>query len=281
MGLLAPLAIFAIGFWLWLVKPAAEACLGPTEPRVEQLNACTIAHVGHFVSGRMEESAFYLMRGSDILEQLGHREQADKARVSAAILANGASSVRAEGARIDSVRGRFELALATYTELVEENPSDALNFVNRGIVHRRMGHSDLALADFATAIKLDPANAGALNSRAWLLHLSGRNDEALVDVDRALEIMPTAVEAIDTRASILAGLGRLDEATSEYLHAMRIGGPPTVRFYQKHLKSNGITIVGEEGRMSAELQAALASCLKRGCRLMDKIHKRPEDRNAE
>ncbi|MCP4415939.1 MAG: tetratricopeptide repeat protein, partial [Chloroflexi bacterium] len=53
-------------------------------------------------------------------------------------------------------QGKFDLALADYSQAINLNPEDASAFYNRGITYHDQGKFDLALDDYSQAINLNP-----------------------------------------------------------------------------------------------------------------------------
>lgn len=60
-------------------------------------------------------------------------------------------------------------AVRRLSSQIEQNPTDAFNFLRRGRLHRKLGELDKALEDYDEAIRLDPKNSKAHIDRgnAW------------------------------------------------------------------------------------------------------------------
>ena len=56
-------------------------------------------------------------------------------------------------------------AVAQYTQMIQQNPGQAVAYNNRGMAYKKKGQQDLALQDLSQAIALDPAYSDAYNTR--------------------------------------------------------------------------------------------------------------------
>jgi len=121
--------------------------------------------------------------------------------------------------------GRYDEAIARFTESLALVPGDAQVLNDRGIAHFLKGGAadrDAAMQDYDRAIQADPRHAEALNNRAWSLFQAGRAAEALTDANRSIEAAPTNGYAYDTRGQILEALGRKDEAVRDFKRALSL-----------------------------------------------------------
>ena len=75
--------------------------------------------------------------------------------------------------------GATEVNIASLTDVIQRNPSDAAAYNTRGAAYARAGNFDSAIADFTKAIQLDPNSASAYGNRALAFRQSGRSDAAL------------------------------------------------------------------------------------------------------
>ena len=60
----------------------------------------------------------------------------------------------------------YDTAISEFTKAIEEQPKDAKNYKNRGLVYKLTNKLKEAQADFAKAIELDPKDVDALTERA-------------------------------------------------------------------------------------------------------------------
>src|SRR5437879_3312186 len=76
----------------------------------------------------------------------------------------GTSAALAD-AREDCDNKRGELAIKGCTELILQNPRNAIAYNNRGIAYRIKDEDDRAIADYTKAIEIDPKYADAYYNR--------------------------------------------------------------------------------------------------------------------
>jgi tetratricopeptide (TPR) repeat protein len=105
---------------------------------------------------------------------------------------------------------RLEKALASATEIIRRDPSDAVAYTIRAATYRQMGDYDRAIADYTEAIRLARAFAqdhptdalarGGVAARAYLHRgachdAKGEPDKALADYKEADRLDPKLLEA--------------------------------------------------------------------------------------
>jgi len=84
--------------------------------------------------------------------------------------------------------GKYELAIATCNQAIDQNPQDAAAFLYRGRAYQfrnAMGDPARAIADFSEAIRLVPDSADAYYSRAIVYRDLGQTELALADDKQA------------------------------------------------------------------------------------------------
>jgi serine/threonine protein kinase/Tfp pilus assembly protein PilF len=89
-------------------------------------------------------------------------------------------------------------ALAFYTDLIASNPRHSQAYLERGLLHERMGKAEQARDDYQKALECDPDDADAFRALGWLFagdlghQLQGNRDEIVLPLlRRALELQPT------------------------------------------------------------------------------------------
>jgi tetratricopeptide (TPR) repeat protein len=118
-------------------------------------------------------------------------------------------------------------ALATYRNLVEQDPVGALEAAKRAqalspgdpellrplaIAERQQGRLDESLRHMRSAAERDPRNATTVHLLADALLWARRYDEALDAADRALALAPDVSEIIEGRAMVALARGDLADA---------------------------------------------------------------------
>jgi tetratricopeptide (TPR) repeat protein len=118
-------------------------------------------------------------------------------------------------ARVFSMLGRFDEALADYAFVIDADPNHAEHYLERGNILRRLGQPAQALAGYSTAIRLSPPFPEIYYNRADLLLAEGDTNGALADLDYVLELDPSCVDAYVNRAGIHLSEDRLDAALDD------------------------------------------------------------------
>jgi tetratricopeptide (TPR) repeat protein len=101
--------------------------------------------------------------------------------------------------------GKFDFAIADYTQALGIDPNNAKVYVARAEVFRDRGEYDRAIADCNEAIRVKPNEFRGYDLRGFLFEKKGEKDKAIADYRRALSLEPRAAEAAD-------GLRRLGAA---------------------------------------------------------------------
>ena len=112
----------------------------------------------------------------------------------------------------------YEQAIADYTKAVDLSRLGAY-FVYRAEALRAAGRFDLALADYSEAIKLDPKNAAHYVSRGNSYRSQDRYQEAIEDYSKAIELNPKDEGPLNLRAICWEGVGNDAKAIEDYAAA--------------------------------------------------------------
>ena len=140
------------------------------------------------------ETVIVLGRAKPVARVLG-------ATVLTALLLAGCDTVgRATASRQFAVleadkSGATEVNIASLSDVIQRNPSDAAAYNTRGAAYARAGNYGDAITDFTKAIQLDPNSASAYGNRALAFRQSGRNDAALQDFTKAINADPNYTAA--------------------------------------------------------------------------------------
>ena len=125
--------------------------------------------------------------------------------------------------------------LASLTDVVQRNPSDAGALNTRGAAYARIGRYQEAIADFNAALKIEPNMATALTNRALANRQIGRTDAALQDFNHAIEANPKHTAAYLGRANLLRTQGSLDQAMSDLTQVIRLNPENPQAFHARGL----------------------------------------------
>ncbi|GAB4151886.1 MAG: hypothetical protein Fur0046_31340 [Cyanobacteria bacterium J069] len=120
-------------------------------------------------------------------------------------------------------RGDHDEAIALFSVLLEQNPSSARDYNNRGLVYFQSGNLDGAIADYNQALELDSTLDSVYNNRANYYAAQGKFLEAILDYDAALDLNPANVRAWLNQGITLRELEMHDRALECFDFALRLG----------------------------------------------------------
>ena len=116
--------------------------------------------------------------------------------------------------------------IASLTDVVQSNPSDAAALNVRGTAFARAGRFDQAIGDFSRAIQINPNLREAYANRALVLRRQNNFPAALADYNRAVEIDPRYQQAYIGRGDVYRLNNQLELAINDYNRALEISGNP-------------------------------------------------------
>src|SRR5262249_16922061 len=138
-----------------------------TKANFEKLKAGQIKP-GQFLEIDTKQTAALLLTGYNLYSQ-GLLEDAQKVFESIAWLDPKNPYVNAALGSIYQKNGKYEAAVASYTNSLAVYPQDLNTLANRGEVYLKMGKLQEAAVDFRAAIELDPQHRHAAANRARML----------------------------------------------------------------------------------------------------------------
>jgi tetratricopeptide (TPR) repeat protein len=122
-------------------------------------------------------------------------------------------------------------AIASYTELLKQNPYHLDAYCNRGFSRAMLGQLKGSLADFNRAIEIAPDRADSYNSRGNVHAIAGNLAASIRDFNRAIALDRNFADAYYNRGISRHGLGdrrgaRLDLSRASQLFRMQrdLGG---------------------------------------------------------
>ena len=122
------------------------------------------------------------------------------------------SVLRYNRAQVYSAVGRFEEAVADYTDVIAEDPNYSEYHFDLGNLLRKLGRDEEALVEYETAMRLSPPFPELYYNRADLRAAFGDWDGSIADFRYVLEIDPEYADAHVNLAGLLADLGEGEEA---------------------------------------------------------------------
>jgi len=114
------------------------------------------------------------------------------------------------------------LGIATYDQLIENNPGFTSAYVNRAIAKLNEGDLQGAIEDYDMAITIDPHEIELYINRALALEKKGAWRDALADYNQALSLEPNSAKALRSRGRVLYKLERYELALKDLNQAMQL-----------------------------------------------------------
>lgn len=126
-------------------------------------------------------------------------------------------------AEAETGAGRYQDAVASYTQLIDLDVDRMGHYIKRGIVYARNNQMELALKDFWSAVSEDPDNyMPYLEIYQSLLEMGDQEDGAAF-LNQALAIEADTEEEMAMRGQVLVLLGRQEEAVEVFQKAAENG----------------------------------------------------------
>jgi len=118
--------------------------------------------------------------------------------------------------------GKYQKALADYTQALSLDPNLVDAYFNRGIVHNRLGESQQAIADYTQALSLDPNLVDAYFNRGIVHNRLGESQQAIADYTEAIRLNPKLADAYNKRGDTYYWLKKYQKALTDYEQAIRL-----------------------------------------------------------
>jgi serine/threonine protein kinase/tetratricopeptide (TPR) repeat protein len=125
----------------------------------------------------------------------------------------------------NALLGNYNPAIADLTRLVETDPTNALGYTARGVMHWVMGSYEAALEDHNAALTLNPDLAYAYSNRALALAQLDDNDSALDDMNSAIGIERGSDLLYFNRGRVYERQGQYERAAEDFTRAIDLVGP--------------------------------------------------------
>jgi tetratricopeptide (TPR) repeat protein len=138
-------------------------------------------------------------------------------------------------AETDTDKQAANVNIASLTEVITRNPTDANAYNTRGAAYARITKYKEAIADFTKAVALRPGFAAAFTNRALAYREIEKDDEALADFNRAVQAGPTYGPAFLGRGNLFRVKGRFDEAISDLTQAIRLDANSAQAYHARGL----------------------------------------------
>jgi tetratricopeptide (TPR) repeat protein len=165
-----------------------------------------LARLGSGEKNRMEDD---LLLGG--LVQHLHRSQAPFLMRQLAMLLESETYMRMAAERF-----------APLDSALRDNPNDPQVYLDRAWAFVNFGKFDFAIADYSQALLIDPNNADAYIARADVFRDRGEYDRAIEDCNEALRVQPNGFRGYDLRGFLFERKGETDKAIADYRRALSL-----------------------------------------------------------
>jgi len=124
---------------------------------------------------------------------------------------------------------KYQAAYEIYSEILENEPSQADLLYGRAMVAEKLGRIDLMEQDLLKIIELNPQDSHALNALGYtLIENTTRYAEAKAFIQRALDIAPNDMATIDSMGWVLYKQGQIKEALVYLKKAYEMENDPEI-----------------------------------------------------
>jgi len=122
--------------------------------------------------------------------------------------------------------GQYDLAIADENTAIEKNSNYAAAYVIRSICYSSLKNYEAAINDNTKAIELQPNYGLAYRNRAIEYRLLGKYDLSIADCDKSLAIEPKQLKAYYLKGLSLEGKSLNDEAIIVYKKVIALSSTP-------------------------------------------------------
>lgn len=129
--------------------------------------------------------------------------------------------------------GKYDNAIADYTEAIRLNPNSVDAYIERGIAYRTKRISDKALADFTEAIRLNPNSVDAHVHRGIAYHIKEDYGQAIADLTEAIRLNPGYAFAYYRRGMVFHSKKDCDQAIADFTEAIRLNPNYALAYYDR------------------------------------------------
>ena len=119
-------------------------------------------------------------------------------------------------------KGKFDLAEAVWTQLIEALPDEPAVWSNRGNVRVSQNKIEAAIHDYDRAAALDPLQPDAYLNRGAAYEAVGDWQAAIDDYNRVLKLSPNDPAAYNNRGNAKGGQGDWPAALEDYERSITI-----------------------------------------------------------
>jgi tetratricopeptide (TPR) repeat protein len=154
------------------------------------------------------------------------------ADLSAAIRLDSKSPALRSRAILYLTLGRFDDALQDFNQVIANNGSDSIAFLDRGVAQEKLGNRAAAVGEYSRSIELAPTAAAYVdrgNAYAQMQQL----EKALADFNSALALEPTDLTALIGRAEASYARRLMSEALIDYGEVIRLDPKNLIAYFRR------------------------------------------------
>jgi len=116
----------------------------------------------------------------------------------------------------------YSLAIIDYTKAIQINPNLGDAYSNRGVAYSKQGNYSLAIADYTRAIQINPQDAESYKDRGNAHYWQKNYNLAIDDYNRAIQIDFNLGDAYSNRGLAYSKQGNYSLAIADYTRAIHL-----------------------------------------------------------
>lgn len=124
-------------------------------------------------------------------------------------------------------------AIATYTQIIEDNPQFAEAYAKRGIARLQTGDVSGAKSDYDNAIKYGSDDAVIWLNRGMIHYEQQNYQKAHSDLSKAIRLNPRLEDAYFNRGNVSMKLEEFENAEKDYSATIRLNNVHQMAFYNR------------------------------------------------
>jgi tetratricopeptide (TPR) repeat protein len=129
--------------------------------------------------------------------------------------------------------GKFQEAIAEFSETIRLSPGDYVPYYNRGLCYQQIKNDDAALQDFLSVVERKPDNVGVYMRIMNIYANRGMYDDAINAVNNVISADPKNGAAYYYRSKIYEKKGNNVGALEDMRQACDLGYQPACRYYNQ------------------------------------------------
>ena len=151
---------------------------------------------------------------------------------------------------------KYEEAIETFNQALEEKPNDSILFLyQQGVAYRESGNYPAWIENFNRVIEVNPQDSFAYINRGQAYFYLGQHQKAIDDFNQAILINPQYPDGYNNRGNVYAYLEQYQKALEDYNQAIKLN-PNSFAFAYNN---RGLTydILGQYQKAIADFNQAI------------------------